>query len=238
MATPIIEEETLTLIKRRDDSWIGPPQNGTRKISLGLLSPLASASSRLTSSSSSLSPDPTSPETAKYITIPTDLDSPATFQFLGFTVERASELYHERESKKSHMSIVQCAQGWIEEKCAVAQDGTDEWDSKMVDAGIREDIRLCFQRPEHAEVRLLQSLGAWLSEIVETLYDALIDMNARILQELATHPEPQGFVVVMMMKMHTQFRNPQVEILRSLSLLSSGDGTAAFLKMARLISGD
>jgi hypothetical protein len=83
---------------------------------------------------------------------------------------------------KAH--ILAWATEWIEASCADAQDGTDDWDLVMVQAGIKSDVRTALTKPEHSQILFVQSLTAWLREIVETYYHALVDMNARVLEEL------------------------------------------------------
>ncbi|KAI4704351.1 hypothetical protein J4E81_001417 [Alternaria sp. BMP 2799] len=61
----------------------------------------------------------------------------------------------------------------------------DDWEEKMQEVGIKQEISDALMKEEHYAIRGVQSLSMWLQDIFETNYLALVDMNARILQELA-----------------------------------------------------
>jgi hypothetical protein len=65
----------------------------------------------------------------------------------------------------------------------------------MKNSGTNSDIKAVFGKPEHSLIRIIQNLTEWLADVIETFHDALIDMNARILEELPTQPgmvQPRG----------------------------------------------
>jgi hypothetical protein len=116
-------------------------------------------------------------------------------QVLGFTEERAAKLYEEYASKKGQISFVECTQNWVKTLCEDAQDETEQWDTTMKNPGINSDIRVVFGKLEHSLIRTIQNLTEWLADVIETFHDALIDTNARILEELSTQPgmvKPRG----------------------------------------------
>ncbi|KAI4650824.1 hypothetical protein J4E93_003181 [Alternaria ventricosa] len=187
MSSPLLlPEDTVKRLQIRDASLVGGENNGTRKISLGLLSPPSSTTSRNASNSSSSS------EEVVYISIPTRLDSAQTLEFMGLTPDKSKELYASRQHRQqiTHTNID--LQRWVIEHvvyiCADILDEDDDWKEKMTDAGIKQEISDALMKDEHRVIRGVQSLSEWLEEILETNYLALVDMNARILQELAAPP--------------------------------------------------
>ncbi|KAJ4371116.1 hypothetical protein N0V83_004332 [Neocucurbitaria cava] len=192
MSEPILLADTIQRIKNRNSSLISPEQNGSRKLSLGLLSPPSSSSSRSSSSASAS----VAFESTRYITVPTDLESPAAFEFLGFTTERALHLYERMREKefeaKASIDIISFARQWMRHSCDSALDSTDDWSLIMTNAGINSHIRDAFIAPEHQKIRLIQPLTHWLTEILETNYNALVNMNERILEQLDPTPKLRG----------------------------------------------
>ena len=189
MTSPtILPVDTIMRVKNRDTSLIQPEENGTRKISLGLLSPPTSISSRSISSTSSSSQSSTS-TTTRFISTPTHFNSPQTNEFLGLTQGKALELFKSRRDKEKEIGAPISIERWVIDYvvaiCEDAQDSADNWVKFMEEAGIKKEVQLAIMREEHAIIRGIQSLSCWLADIIETNYLALVDMNARILEELA-----------------------------------------------------
>ncbi|KAF1918555.1 hypothetical protein BDU57DRAFT_515415 [Ampelomyces quisqualis] len=181
----IIPDNVLERIEGQHPSLIGSAKDGRRQISLTLLTPPSSSSSRSVSSSSTTSTAAERP--ARYITIPTHLKSSATFEFFGFTPNRAAKLYERLASKipSERLCVLEWALNWVEHICADIQDSTDNWDFAMEQAGIKDEIKTAFADPKHSHILHIQSLSCWLSEIIETSFNALIDLSDKLLTELS-----------------------------------------------------
>jgi hypothetical protein len=102
----------------------------------------------------------------RYVTIPTHLESQATFEFLGFKPTRAELLWGGRmkrvlEDPDSFDSIgthvFDWAISWVEGMCGyfLCADSTDDWDRAMGMMGINDEIRAAFAKPEHNTIRLI-----------------------------------------------------------------------------------
>jgi hypothetical protein len=183
MTSPILlPEDTIKRVKNRDATLIRPEQNGTRDISLGLLSPSSSISSRSTSTASSAS------VATQFISVPTSLESTQTYEFLGLTEDKALELFRSRRERENETGAHIALDRWVIDHVVAtcdAQDSEDDWVRSMTEAGIKNEIQHAIMREEHANIRGTQGLSVWLEDIIDTNYMALVDMNARILQELA-----------------------------------------------------
>ncbi|KAH6883156.1 hypothetical protein BKA58DRAFT_31474 [Alternaria rosae] len=184
MSSPLLlPEDTVKRLKLRDSSLVGAEKNGARKISIGLLSPPSSNTSRSVSTASSASAE------IVYISVPTRLDSAQTLEFMGLTPEKAQTLYASRQQRQQQTQKNIDLQGWVVENvvslCADTHDDGDDWKEKMQEVGVKQEISDALIKEEHYAIRGVQSLSMWLQDILETNYLALVDMNARILQELA-----------------------------------------------------
>ncbi|KAF2679125.1 hypothetical protein K458DRAFT_480530 [Lentithecium fluviatile CBS 122367] len=189
MSDEVFAPYTLSLVRIRNPGSIRPPQAGHRQVSLELFSSSTSSSSSRTVSSSSTNPD----SDAQYIKVPTHCNSAQTFEFIGFTSTQAQQLFEEKQRKEtttnSKLDITKCAIDWIWETCNAVEDCETLWEDTMRAAGIKLEIREALLRPQHQSIRKIQPLAAWLEELIETYYGALVGLNADILAHLG--PEPK-----------------------------------------------
>ncbi|KAF1832766.1 hypothetical protein BDW02DRAFT_590163 [Decorospora gaudefroyi] len=161
----LLPEDTIERLKFRDAALVGAEKDGARK----------STTSRSVSTASSASIP------VRYISVPTQFESVNTYEFVGLTKQKAQELFKRRHSKEQELKISIDFQDWIIRYIVRAcRDGP----------GVRQEIQDAILREEHATIRGVQSLSAWLREIFETGFIALVHMNARILQELGQASEP------------------------------------------------
>jgi hypothetical protein len=188
MHSPILREDTVKRIKTRHPTLIGSEQSGVRKISLDLLTPPSSVSSRSTSSASSIE------TTTRFISVPTQLESSQTFEFLGFDPDRAAKLHTAWQGKRKELegycTYSMYAMNYVNVTCEEGQDADDDWSAIMTTAGIRSEVREAIMRPEHDTIRYVQSLAVWLEDIIKTAYDCLVDLNERLLEEMAPPSDP------------------------------------------------
>jgi hypothetical protein len=185
----ILSDETIAHVRSINPVLISHVKDGKRRISLHLIAPPSN-------SPGSDSPGPSNAmPPRRYVTIPTHLESQATFEFLGFEPIRAELLWRRRmkriikdldsfDSIGTH--IFDWATAWVERICVyfACADSTDDWDRAMEMMGINDEIRAAFAKPEHNTIRLIQDLSMWLTEIIEANYDALATLEERILLEL------------------------------------------------------
>jgi hypothetical protein len=191
----ILSDKTIARLRKIDPLLVGEAKDGKQIISLGLIA------------SSSHSPRPvlstdTSSNPASCITIPTHSESIATFEFLGYTPQKAANLW---EQRMSHIQRVEAiypssdgfgdqptdVQSWAtdhdhvgicgQDACA---DSTDDWDGAMAKIGINDKIRAALAKPEHSNIRLTQNMSEWLREIINANFWALVFLEDRILLEL------------------------------------------------------
>ncbi|CAA9962313.1 hypothetical protein PTMSG1_05689 [Pyrenophora teres f. maculata] len=183
MSSPLLLPQTITRIKNQAPNLIGEENNGSRKVSLGLVSASVSRSS-----SSSL------PDDRAFIDIPVRFESAFTFEFLCFTTAKAQEIFNalcvKQHATKTTLNIDEYAKEFATAYCDNAQDTTDDWITTMREAGIKEEIQLALMKPEHDRIRKINTLSTWMEIIIDTNYFALIEMNAKILCELGEPPEP------------------------------------------------
>jgi hypothetical protein len=162
MATLLLSDETIARIQNFDRSLISDAKDGKRTMQLRLMC---------------FDSDSTQP-----ITIPTNLESVATLEFLAFTPKRAAKLFDSCTSRKL-VDLFICAKEWVEQTCASGD--TAKWGRVMTEAGIKVELRASFtNEAEYAEIRGIQDLDVWLVEVLETNYYALECLEKTILDRI------------------------------------------------------
>ena len=87
--SPLLSEGAIARLRTIDPLLVGDAKDGKRRISLGLIAPFPHFSRSVFSTSTTSNP-------ASYITVLTYLEFIATFEFVGFTPQRATILWGER----------------------------------------------------------------------------------------------------------------------------------------------
>ncbi|KAF3002513.1 hypothetical protein E8E13_006514 [Curvularia kusanoi] len=181
---PIISPKAIALAEKAGTDLLSPESKGTRKISLGLVSPPSSnpssSSSRKTTESPEVKRSINFSSTPK-ITIPTYLHSVETYEFLGFTKSMATTLLARQTPNRNPQDV---ARDWIMDKCDQITDVSDDWDEAMKLAGLKDEVRTQMLKSEHQHVLYTQPLKVWLVEIIDISYEALLDIEANILLQL------------------------------------------------------
>ncbi|PZD25618.1 hypothetical protein A1F96_08279 [Pyrenophora tritici-repentis] len=182
MSSPLLlPQDTITRIKNQGANLITDEQNGSRKVSLSLVSASASRSS-----SASLVDE-------TYISIPVRLESASTFEFLCYTAEKAKQIFDtlvlKQQETHTTLNIDGYATAHATSICDKAQDSTDDWFTVMKEAGIKDEIQTALMKKEHERIRRTCTLSRWIEVIIETNYLALVELNARILCELGEPAE-------------------------------------------------
>ncbi|KAF2874990.1 hypothetical protein BDV95DRAFT_564070 [Massariosphaeria phaeospora] len=121
----------------RDPSLIEQANNGTRKVSAALITPPSSLS---TSRSASAEQEVES----KTILVPVLLYSAESYQFLGFTAERAHNLFKSFNPDDDSLDL---AKIWIMESSV---DALGDWYGTMNELGFNPTMQAAIMDPEHA----------------------------------------------------------------------------------------
>jgi hypothetical protein len=125
------------------------------------------------------------------ITIPMDLGSSNTIEFLAFIPERAVKLFESciqlelstRQTEGRRLDLLACATAWVEQTCA--SDDEADWAHVMTEAGIKENVIVAFTEPaEHAFIWGIQSLDFWLVEINETNHHVHVGLEKKVNERL------------------------------------------------------
>jgi hypothetical protein len=184
--SPILEREIISRARTRQPNSIGPAQNGTRKISLQLLSPPSSVSSRSlsTSSDTAFAPD------TRHILVPEILESALSYEFIGFCKDTAVALYQQwmniKPSTKLDIDFVGFAKKHVESNTQTILDQDDNWMSAMEQLGIRSGIRDALMKAKHSQIRGTMVLSEWLYIILDVNFGTLENLNETIQTHLDT----------------------------------------------------
>jgi len=178
MSSPLLlPQDTITRIKNQGPNLITDEQNGSRKVSLSLISIPGSRSS-----SDSMTDEPA------FIDIPVRLESASTFEFLCYTAEKSKQIFDafvlKQEVTRTTLSIKGYARKHTTHFCDEAEDTADGWVAAMKEAGIKNEIQAALMKKEHEKIRKTCTLSNWIETVIETNYLTLVDMNARILCEV------------------------------------------------------
>ncbi|RMZ68270.1 hypothetical protein GMOD_00004489 [Pyrenophora seminiperda CCB06] len=193
----ILSPETVAKIQKTNPELLSPESNGQRKVSWDLLSPSTSPSSGSSTNSwasRAASESPTAqrslrPSSTSSVSIPTQIDSVQTYEFMGFTKDRAERLL---AWQKPHHEPRDVAHDWVFLSCLDIDDATDNWGDVMQSIGIKDQVRLPMLKPEHQKILSTQSLAGWLIEIIDTFYNFLEDLEANLLLKLSGTPCLRG----------------------------------------------
>ena len=193
----ILSPETIAKVEQAHPDLLSPESKGTRKVSAGLLSPPSSNSRSSSGTFTGSSRSSESPEAKRAtaisktpkITIPTQLNSVETYEFLGFTTDTATTLFSGQKAQQRPLDV---ARAWIENKCDYAKEREDDWSNAMENAGVKEKVRLSMLKPEHEMILYTQPLKYWLIEIIDTAYEALVELEANILLQLGDEARLRG----------------------------------------------
>jgi hypothetical protein len=204
----ILSPETVAMIQKTNPELLSPESNGQRKVSWDLLtSPTTPSSGSNTDSwtSRSASESPTAQRSLRAsstssVSIPTQVDSVQTYEFIGFTKDTAEKLLAMQNPEQDPRDV---ARDWVFSKCLGIDDATDTWGDVMQSIGIKDQVRLPMLKPEHQKILSMQSLDGWLIEIIDTFYDCLEDLEAKLLLKLSGPTCLRGGEVK---KVNTQFR--------------------------------
>ena len=162
LALPPSSSGTLRVSKRRLRE---PPSCEDSAISLGSFS-----------SSSFSSSD-------EWVDVPLVRDSPAYFQWLGFTEDASNALFYlwnncPPDSPFSPSTLLDIAKDHVGKLNDDANGLDDPWDEVMVQLGIDSELRRVILDSELTHIRLTASLKYWLLDT--------FDMRQRALEEIAT----------------------------------------------------
>jgi hypothetical protein len=172
-----LTEGTLKRIRVESPESVLPEANKTRKISTSIL----------------LTPSISIPDKRKnkIILVPTELHSLESYQFMGFTEQRAGYLYGKYlamgEDANSFLGI---ALNFLADYKFNAYDDSDDWGLAMDNLGIGGDLQKALLKMQHRIILLTRDLLSWLTEIVEINYDTLENMEWKIETYLDMRKEP------------------------------------------------
>jgi hypothetical protein len=165
----ILSDKIIARLRAIDPLLIGDAKDGKQRISLGLIGPSSLSSRSGTPASATSTP-------ISYMTIPTNYESIAIFEFLGFTPQAAVELWEKR------MVVINCRQAdppniggfdafedpptdmydWVMNRVKggiwgeIACPGNaDDWDQAMAEMGLNGEIRAAFAKPSHSNILLI-----------------------------------------------------------------------------------
>ncbi|KAL1611902.1 hypothetical protein SLS60_000124 [Paraconiothyrium brasiliense] len=189
----VISDLIIEKTRRYKPDLIGELTNGMRTISLELLAPLMSPSV----STPSVAGSSTSTTTSDSISVPDKMHSPQTLQYLGFSPNVAKYLFGRLEQRMQDTvedaEILSFVKDYVRYKCDNIEDTSDDWETAMDSVGVHGRMRDALLDPKHASIRGIQPLSYWLCEMLETNYDALIDMPDTILRHVEpNHPNIRG----------------------------------------------
>ena len=180
--TPVISDHILKRARTRSPQLISSANLGTRKVSL----PILLASPKSPSTTSLLEVDEM---LDKHIEIPVELYSPQSYQFMGFTKERALDLFERFEngyddSLDEGGFFLDIAVGFLSYDTTNAHDDGNDWIAAMNVMGIDHELREAIMTPEYRDIRLTKDLISWLVESIEINFESLDSMNLIIEKSL------------------------------------------------------
>jgi hypothetical protein len=181
--TPVLTEATLKRIRAESPESISPEENKVRKISTSIL---------LTPPPSTQSPASELNERKnKIVLVPTELHSIESYQFMGFTEQRAGYLYGKYLAMGDEDdSFLIVALNFFSWNPINAYDDSDDWGVAMDNLGIRTDLQKALLKMQHRGILLTRDLLSWLTEIVEINYSTLESMDWKVETYLNTRKEP------------------------------------------------
>ncbi|KAJ4357496.1 uncharacterized protein N0V89_002072 [Didymosphaeria variabile] len=196
MAFNILVISDLIVEKTRNykPDLIGEISSGMRSVSLEILTPPTSPPVSIPSVVGSSK----STATSDSINVPHRMYSPQTFQYLGFSPNVAKYLFGKLEKRMEDLGeeepdLLAYWQSYVRHKCDEIEDTSDDWEEAMDSVGIHGRMRNALLDPKHVSIRGIQSLSSWLCEMIETNYDALIDLPDTILLHVEPdHPYIRG----------------------------------------------
>jgi hypothetical protein len=186
----ILSPETVAMIQKKNPDLLSPESNGQRKVSWDLLSSSTTPSSGSNTdswASRAASESPTAQRSLRAsstssVSIPTQVDSVQTYEFIGFTKDTAEKLLAMQNPEQDPRDV---ARDWVFSKCLGIDDATDTWGDVMQSIGIKDQVCLPMLKSEHQKILSMQSLADWLIEIIDTFYDCLEDLEAKLLLKLS-----------------------------------------------------
>lgn len=170
-----------------------PITNNKRKISTSTISP-ENLRFRTPTPSSSSNPS-ISPENFKaayireevdVVEVPARLKSQETYEYLGFTRERAAELWtryltygDEIQGDFLDFAIWQAEN----DNYPDASSQFDDWDALMKSLDINDQLREAILLPEYENIRYTATCKYWLVDAIKMAFEALEDLNEKLRDE-------------------------------------------------------
>jgi hypothetical protein len=196
--TPVLTEATLKRIRVESPKSISPEASGTRKISSSLLitpPPPTSFLQLQYSNTDSLEWDTSN----KVVTVPTDMYSARSYEFLGYTEDQAKDIYSRWVSEPEDQdSFIDFAISWLTDNHTNALDDADDWYAAMNTMGIEKDLQTAMMDQKYRNVRLTRDLVSWLVEVMEDNWASLesmdwtIDNNLNLQKNASKVPHLRG----------------------------------------------
>lgn len=188
----LLSVSVIDKIQRYGPDLISDIRNGMRQVSMEILpassSGFSSASPTISSASSA---------TTRSISIPDQMISPQTYQYLGFSPNVAKYLFGRFERRVKEVDeeeeMLGFAQSYIRYKCEGIEDSSEDWERALDNVGIHGRMRSALLDPKHSQIRGIQPLSSWLCEMLETNHDALVGLEDTILSNIdPTYPSLRG----------------------------------------------
>ncbi|KAF2649266.1 hypothetical protein K491DRAFT_683972 [Lophiostoma macrostomum CBS 122681] len=179
----VLTEDTLRQLERTHPGSFSPPNKGRRRIAGQLFTPpstvVQSDSNRSVSSSSSS-------KVAEYLEIPVTLYSTEALEFIGFDVKTAFSLLENWVSEPQDLETEYLYMIFrhLELLADKNDDPPEEAEKNLRKVGISEKLIHSLMDPNFEDVRKIQSLWAWLREIIYINFLTLKDLEERIVEFL------------------------------------------------------
>lgn len=173
---------------------MAPVHENKRILSMSIFAPPSACRSLPASSASSLSSGSILPESfratsvveeADIVEIPAILESKETYVSMGFTEERAAELWqrYSRYGEEINGGFLDFAVWHVENDSPFYPDatsGSDDWDACMRDLDINDKLRAAILLPEFEDVRYTATCKFWLADAITAAYETLRGLNKRL----------------------------------------------------------
>ncbi|KAK3645390.1 hypothetical protein LTR56_009117 [Elasticomyces elasticus] len=113
------------------------------------------------------------------VKVPAFTNSVAGLQICGLTKQTAEEIYERYLRSEFDVELDTFALGFIESKASVLKgvDDGDDWDAALKNMGMTQQKREALLKPEHKDMRMMNTAEGWAKEIVKDTYEWLLGLN-------------------------------------------------------------
>ncbi|KAK3635989.1 hypothetical protein LTR56_014365 [Elasticomyces elasticus] len=127
------------------------------------------------------------------VKIPAFTNSVAGLQICGLTKQAAEEIYERYLRSEFDVELDTFALGFIESKASVLNgvDDGDDWDAALENMGMTQQKREALLKPEHKDMRMMNTAEGWAKEIVKDTYEWLLGLD-----EDVSRRQPSGLMVI------------------------------------------